>query len=113
MIRLKTIGLLFIWILLMTSCGPTIHYLGEEYQRTRSVEVYYDENRIDEPYTVIGRMTNDQDKDYEPDQIRERMIREAKKVGADALVFTDLEVARFNRQKNERLVVKAKLLKFR
>jgi len=98
--------------LLLTSCGPTIYYLGEEYGRTRVVQVFYDEHRIVEPYTVIGRMTHDQKKRYEPEQIKKQMIRKAKKMGADALVFSDLAVDRMQHEREDRVVVKAKLIKF-
>jgi len=110
---IRKIMLVAIAALLFTSCGPTIYYLGEEYGRTRVVQVLYDEQKIDEPYTVIGRMTNDQKKEYEPDQIRKQMIRKAKKVGVDALVFTDLTVDRLQHDREERVIVKAKLIKFR
>lgn len=99
--------------LLVASCGPSIYYLGEDYGRTRVVQVFYDEKRIDEPYSVIGRMTNDQTKKYHPEQIKEQMIQKARKVGADALVFTDFDVKRLEHEQDDRLVVKAKLLKFR
>jgi len=104
--------LLALAVFLFISCGPTIYYLGEEYGRTRVVKVFYDEQRIEEPYTVIGRMTNDQKKQYEPEQIKKQMIRKAKKMGADALVFSDLAVDRLQHEREERVVVKAKLIKF-
>jgi hypothetical protein len=107
------IGFLIILSALVTSCGPTIYYLGDEYSRSRNVQVFYDEGRIDEPYTVIGRMTNDQRKNYKPDQIRQQMIQKAKRYGADALVFTRLGVDRLERLEEDRVVVEAKLLKFR
>jgi len=112
MIGFRKIMIVVIAAFLLTSCGPTIYYLGEEYGRTRMVQVFYDEQRIGEPYTVIGRMTNDQKKEYEPDQIKRQMIRKAKKMGADALVFSDLSVDRLQHERDGRVVVKAKLIKF-
>ena len=110
---IRKIGLLLILSALLSSCGPTIYYLGDEYSRSRNVRVYYEEGRIDEPYTVIGRMTNDQSKNYKPDRIRKQMIRKAKRHGADALVFTKLSVERLEQKEEDRVVVEAKLLKFR
>jgi hypothetical protein len=110
---IRKTGFLIILLALLSSCGPSIYYLGDEYSRSRNVQVFYDEVRIDEPYTVIGRMTNDQKKNYKPDRIREQMIRKAKRYGADAIVFTNLSVDRLERKGEDRVVVEAKLLKFR
>jgi len=112
MIGFRKILFALIAAFLLSSCGPTIYYLGEEYGRTRVVQVFYDEQRIDVPYRVIGRLTNDQKKQYEPDQIKKQMIRKAKKVGADALVFSDLTVDRLQHEREDRVIVKAKLIKF-
>ena len=109
----RKIGFLIILSVLMSSCGPSIYYLGDEYSPSRNVRVYYEEGQIDRSYTVIGRMTNDQRKNYKPDRIRKQMIRKAKRHGADALVFTKLSVDRLERKEEDRVVVEAKLLKFR
>ncbi|MBS3806267.1 MAG: hypothetical protein KGY60_02080 [Bacteroidales bacterium] len=112
MIGFRKILFALIAAFLLSSCSPTIYYLGEEYGRTRMVQVFYDEQHINEPYTVIGRLANDQKKQYEPEQIKKQMIRKAKKVGADALVFSDLTVDRLQHEREDRVIVKAKLIKF-
>lgn len=107
----KWIALLLVAFFL-SSCGPSVYYLGEDYNRSRVIQVFYDESSIDQPYTVIGRLAHDKKREYDADRIKKRMIREAKKVGADALVFTDFMVKRLEKQKDDRLVIRAKAVKF-
>ena len=98
--------------MLMTSCGPSIYYLGEDFDRSSVIQVFYDETSIDQPYTVIGRLAHDKKREYDADRIKKKMIREAKKVGADGLVFTDFRVTRLEKEKDNRLVIRAKAVRF-
>lgn len=95
----------------ISSCGPTIHYLGESYDSSQSVEVYYEAKQIKKEYKVIGRMTNDKIFEYDTEVIRKKMIEKAKQVGADGIIFSDLSVEKDNKQ-DDRIAVKAELIKF-
>ncbi len=108
----KKILYVFMLVFLTTSCGPSIYYLGENFDRTRVIQVFYDEQEIQQPYTVIGRMAHDKEKEHDVERIKKKMIREAKKVGADALVFTDFSVKRLEHEEEDRVIIKAQAVKF-
>ena len=109
---LKVILIASIMAFLVGSCGPSIYYLGEDFDRTRVIQVFYDEQEIQQPYTVIGRMAHDKEKEYDVERIKKNMIREAKKVGADGLIFSDLSVERLEHEQEDRVIIKAKAVKY-
>lgn len=102
----------FLFLLLM-SCGPSIYYLGDTYPTTEQVDVFYDEKDIPRAYTTIGQMTHDKIVNYAPELIREEMIQDAKKRGADGIIFTDVVMERENEMDGDRLSVKAKLIRYK
>lgn len=106
------IGILILIACILAGCGPTIHYLGERYQRSRAIQIFYDEEEIDKPYTVIGRLVHDKQREYSTDRIKRKMVRKAKRAGADALIFTDFNVKRLEHERSDRVVLKAKVVKF-
>ena len=92
---------------LLLSCSPVIHYFGEEYPSSSSVEVYYKAAEVKKPYKTIGHMTKDvirseSDKQY--------MIELAKKKGADGIIFSDLSLD--NEKKSTSVTVKAELIRY-
>ena len=98
--------------LLLVSCsGPAIHYLGDSYQPTASVEIYYDVKEVQKKYKVIGRMTNDKFMEYDPELIKKEMLEKAKSVGADAIILYDLS-AEETEKVGDAITVKAQLLKY-
>jgi hypothetical protein len=102
----------FFFFAVLSSCsGPTIHYLGNSFPPTTEVKEYFDEQEITSRYRVIGTMTNDKFIDYDVDYIRQRMIRKAQEVGADAILYSPVEVD-YDHKEGDRTTVKAKLLKF-
>lgn len=100
-----------LFCLVLLSCGPTIHYLGDSYQSSASVEVYYDVKEIKKEHKVIGRMTNDKFIEHDIELIKKKMIEKAKLVGADAIIFYDL-FAEDIESYGDGLTVKAQLIKF-
>lgn len=104
------------WILLLLilvgGCGPTVYYLGDTYESSNSLQVFYDEEEVEGPYTVMGKMTTDKSRKYKPEPVKEKMIRKAQQYGADAIIFSDFYVMRLESEKEDRLVIKAKLVRF-
>jgi hypothetical protein len=96
----------------LSSCGgPTIHYLGNSFSPTTDVKEYFDEKDITREYRVIGTMTNDKFVNYDVAYIRRHMIKKAEEVGADAILYSMIEVD-YDHKEGDRTSVKAKLLKF-
>lgn len=80
---------------LFANCTPRISYLGESYPllSQRPVEVYFDEEQIAQPYQVIGSLVNEGSGAFVTQQkVEQAMIDKAATVGADAIVFHDVDV---------------------
>ena len=96
------------------SCTPRISYLGDSYGRTTKVDVYYDQGDIDREYKVIGLARNEGD-DLERDDlqsIKTEMIKKAKEVGADAILFISVAENRDGQDFDPNKIVEAKFLKY-
>lgn len=99
---------------LLTSCTlikPGIHYLGDTFVPTDTVQVYYNEKDIRQPYRIMGKMTNDLLADFKVEKVKSTMIEKAKQVGADGILFSDVGVER-DIKNAARVAVKAELIKF-
>jgi len=100
-------------ILLFTSCGPTIHYLGETYSSKSDVEIFYDINDVKTNFVVIGQMTHDKFINYDLENIKKEMVKKAQLKGADAIVFQDFSVERENEIDGDRFSVVAKAIRYK
>jgi len=114
---LKTRCLLILMVLFFSACGPTIHYLGDNYQSTDELDIYYDEKDVEKDYKTTGKMTHGNFFDYEVDTIKEKMIKKAKSVGADGIIFMDVQNvidahAEDDILDNDRLSITAKVIKY-
>ncbi len=96
----------------LIGCRPLIHYLGDSLSPTTQVDLYYDAYEVKKEYRVMGRMTNDQFSAYNVQMIKNQMIRKAKKVGADGIIFSSLRLENNDLQGNA-LAVSAELIKYR
>lgn len=86
--------LYFALLVSILSCtDPNIDYLGNDYDSTDMVDVYFSPNDVDEFFTVMGQMNanNENDESLSLDDMEESMICEAKERGADAILFLDFE----------------------
>ena len=111
---MKTISFLALWAFL-ASCTPRVFYLGDTYPTSQStIEVFYDEGQIKRPYEIIGSLTSS-DGSMWPSQsaqghVQRAMIDQAKAIGADAVVFHDIEI---DKTDDSRVVVlKAKAVRY-
>lgn len=104
------VGILF--SVMLPGCGPTIHYLGDTHAPTSTLDLYYDAKEIKKEYRVIGRMTNDQFINYNVEYLKKQMIKKAKQVGADGIIFSDLSVINNRWSEGDKIAVKAELIKY-
>jgi len=73
-------------------------YIGEKYTPTTTVEMFYSVNDIKRPYHVIGHMDAPTSRTASGQaRTKKSVIDKAKKIGADAVVFSQLD-----RQVNEK-----------
>ncbi|CAM4069954.1 hypothetical protein SAMN06265348_102241 [Pedobacter westerhofensis] len=102
-------------LLCLSSCmalyGPT--YFGSEFTPTRNVDVFYAAQDVRRPFEVIGHMNaSTGDSDGSRDETRELVIQKARQVGADAVIFAEI-----NRQTNHKttddLSVKVDVIRYK
>ncbi len=103
-------------VLLFSSCSPRIAYLGDYYAPTHDIDLFYDEGDIEKEYKVIGIARNEGD-ELERDNleaIRDEMIKKAKTVGADAILFVSVASNNNNSFSNEsNKIVESKFLRYK
>jgi len=78
--------IILLFSLTIFSCS-TIEYLGETYTPSPSIEIFYDTKLVKKPYKIIGRMS---ELTLWVDKVKDEMIKKAKTVGGDGVIFTDL-----------------------
>ena len=102
---LSSLSLLLIFTLI--SCSPSIYYVGDRYPPTYIVDVYYSVKDIQRDYTIMGRMTREL---FQEEKEKKEMIEEAKRKGADGIIFYDLEM---DAGKSSVVSIKAELIRYR
>ena len=100
------------FVLLLISCGPTIHYLGDNYESSSNIDVYYSEQDVSRRFKTIGRLTHDKFISYNADLIKEAMVAEAKNKGADGIIFLDIYVEQGIDLVDDRLSIIATAIKY-
>ena len=96
-----------------SACAPRILYLGEVYPSAQPhrVEVYFDEGQIAYPYQVIGSLANEDNGFFVTSQrVQQAMIEEAQAIGADAIVFHDMDVE--HTEDAQYVILKAKAIRY-
>lgn len=96
-----------IFFLTLPGCGPIVHYFGETYPSTETVDIYYDEKDVPREYTVIGQMSKNIGSNSYMESSKSAMIAEAKNRGANGIIFHDIDE---HEGEEDYVVVKAKLI---
>lgn len=78
-------------MLLFSSCGFRIGYLGNSSSPTSKVDVYVDPSSIKRPYTVMGKGYVERTIGTEgsAERIQAKALKKAREKGADAILFED------------------------
>jgi hypothetical protein len=84
------ITLIFVFCLLLTSCGNRVIYYGRTYPRTINPSLYFREADISEPFEEMGKATMEVSVKRKSEKIQAKFIKKAEKKGADALLFDDV-----------------------
>lgn len=94
----------------LSQYGPT--YFGTEYTPTDTVQTFYSAKDIKEPFKVMGHMnaTTGSSK-ASKNRTQELVIQRAKKAGADAVIFSEIE-RQSNDTTDDDLSVKVEVVKF-
>lgn len=85
-----TIKISFVLILFMSACSPKINFIGNQHDPTQQIDLYFDAKDIEKEYKVMGFMQNEgREFANNPEKIKAALIDEAKRRGADAILFGD------------------------
>lgn len=79
-------------LLYLSSCAPSVNYIGKKYNHTQNIDVYMDTNDIKRNYEVIGKVDGISGilgSRYEA--IQEKIVQAAKEKGADAVILYNME----------------------
>ena len=80
---------LFLLIILFTVGCTSVKYVGESHDPTTTVDVYFSEEDVEKAYAIMGEAVGSgQGRSY--DKIQAKLIKEARRKGADAIVITGL-----------------------
>ena len=101
------VQLSLVFIFALSSCSPLIHYVGDTYPATPTVDVYYSVRDVKREYKIMGRMTKEL---VQGDAEKREMIQEAKRRGAEGIIFYDLEM---DAGKSSVVSIKAELIRYR
>ncbi len=99
-------------LITVSSCAPQIFYSGEVYPpyQPNEVAVFYDENQIDRSYQVIGTLADSGGSLASQEKVRRAMIGKAQSVGADAILFHDVDVV--HNDAYAAMIIKAKAIRY-
>jgi hypothetical protein len=75
-------------VLMTVGCAPRIDYVGRSLPPTRNVDLFLDPAEVTRPYELIGKASGQAGDMTRFAEIQERILREARKRGADAVVLT-------------------------
>lgn len=93
---MKHISPFLLWATLFLSlshCSTNIQYLGTErpFPTRGDIDLFFAEADIDRPFRVIGNMYyQDQPNQVIFDEVQDQMIRKARQVGAEAILFDQI-----------------------
>ena len=110
---MKTLLFFFLFLLIAISgCAPQIFYSGEVYPpyQPNEMAVFYDENQIAQPYQVIGTLADSGGSLASQEKVRRAMIDKAQSVGADAILFHDVDVVHNDTYAS--MIIKAKAIRY-
>ena len=74
---------------LISSCTPSISYIGNSYDRTENVDVFVDESAIGKNYKIVGKGYVSTVFTSVPESIQTKAVKKARQKGADAVLIKD------------------------
>ena len=87
---MKTAVLALVLIVLVAGCTK-IDYVGEEYPPTTKVDLFFSMDNVELDYKIMGRVVASADDIVSAGKMQEKIMEEARKKGADAVVILGLE----------------------
>ena len=86
--------------MLITACAPTVQYIGRTYPPTTHVDIFFSMGDVKKEYEVMGKIDGKGYEFTDFQKIQDRIVQEAEKKGADAVVISDMNEQTVNVSKN-------------
>ncbi|MEC3880098.1 hypothetical protein [Parapedobacter sp. 10938] len=86
----KIMGALIVALLTFQAC-MTVSYVGDRYQPTEQVDVYYAEKDVNTAYRVIGHLSEKVSGLKGEERAKQRIIAKCREVGADGVIILGFE----------------------
>jgi hypothetical protein len=89
---MKTATVLICILLLAAGCVSS-DYVGKTYPPTTSVDIFMTESDVTRPFETMGEMSVESDDVFfvNAEKLQNKLLEEAKKKGADAVILSGLE----------------------
>lgn len=84
-----TVSFLVVLVLFISACAK-VEYVGRTYYPTFQVDVYFSKDDVNRDYEVMGRAIS-HGPDLSMETLKEALIEEARKRGADGVIISDVE----------------------
>jgi cell shape-determining protein MreC len=72
-------------------CNSSLHYTGRSYPATEQIDIFTSPKEIKRPYEVMGTIDGKMSQFADFNQLMEKLKKEAKKQGADAVLILGLK----------------------
>ena len=86
----KRQSLLLFGILLFSANCAEVNYIGQTYEPTDEVQIFFDEKLIEYEYTIIGQAIGTGSWFVSNGKIQDKLVQTARRKGADAIIITGL-----------------------
>jgi hypothetical protein len=83
--------------LLMLGCATSFQYVGKSYPATSQVDIYFSTKDVKKAFEVMGTINGTVGENADFNQTLEKLKKEARKQGADAVVIEGMELIPANK----------------
>ena len=83
----------FILIAILAIGCANVKYVGNSFDPTDDVDMYFSKEEIKKEYTIIGHAVGSSGLFGSDDQVMEKLIEKAKSVGADAILVKGIGIS--------------------
>lgn len=87
----RPLNALLLLIFVISSCSPSIQYMGRSYPPTSNVDIYFNAADVKKSYEVMGKVDGKAWPLSDYSKIQESIVAEAKKKGADGVIITGMK----------------------
>jgi len=88
---IKNFALISAFCLALSACAAPVSYIGDKYNPTNSVDIYYSAHDVKKDYKVIGHMSYP---NIGFDEVKAKFQAYAKTIGADAIIISGTDAAK-------------------